>query len=134
MQIRGGGKAAQSAVTGGAATADGWIASRRQDYTSIRSASKRSNVSQSIVFDLFEAVPNMMVSCSDGSASPHTSVTSNWTALPPNLHFDTSSLFHFTTTLNISPLTLAIYIPGARFTISAFEPTVPTHTCEPCNV
>ena len=33
-------------------------------------------------FYLFEAVPNMMVSCSDGSASPHTSVTSNWTALP----------------------------------------------------
>ena len=42
-------------------------------------------------FDLFEAVPYMMVSCSDGSASPHTSVTTNWTALPPNLQFECAS-------------------------------------------
>ena len=34
------------------------------------------------VFDLFEAVSNRMVSCSDGSASSHTSVTTNWTAMP----------------------------------------------------
>ena len=42
-------------------------------------------------FDLFEAVPYMMVSCSDGSASPHTSVTTNWTALPHNLQFECAS-------------------------------------------
>ena len=87
----GGGKAVQSAVTGGAVTAEWRVASRRQDYTSTNSASKRSNIVSCDTFDLFEAVPNMKVSCSDGSASPHTSVTSNWTALPPNLHFDTSS-------------------------------------------
>ena len=91
MQIKGGGKAVQSAVTGGAVTAEWRVASRRQDYTSTNSTSKRSNIVSCDTFDLFEAVPNMKVSCSDGSASPHTSVTSNWTALPPNLHFDTSS-------------------------------------------
>ena len=41
--------------------------------------------------DLFGAVPYMMVSCSDGSASPHTSVTTNWTALPHNLQFECAS-------------------------------------------
>ena len=76
-----GGKAVQFAVTDGAATAEGWLASRRQDYASTSPASKRSNTLNRNAFSLFEAVPNML-SCSDGSASPHTSVTSNWTALP----------------------------------------------------
>ncbi len=58
-----GGKAVQSAVTGGAVTAKGRVASRRKVKTSTSSASKRSNTHRENpnAFDLFEAVPNMMV-------------------------------------------------------------------------